>query len=102
MARTTPAGVSGLVRVRPETHEKLRELAAGQPLTQYLAFLADQEYRRTKLAEFNAGYARLKADPERYAAYRADSEALDGTLMDGLDADEGVAEDDAKVDSATW
>jgi hypothetical protein len=93
---------SSLVRVRAETRAKLQELAGGEPLTQYLERLADQEYRRRKLQEFNAGYARLKADPERYAAYREDALALEGTLLDGLDAEEGVDIADAVADAATW
>jgi hypothetical protein len=100
---TRSAGrTSGMLRVRPETHEKLRELAAGQPLVQYLEELAEQEYRRRKLQEFNDAYARLREDPARYAAYRAESEALEGTLLDGLDREDGVGIHDAKADTATW
>jgi len=37
---------------------------------------------------FHAAVERLRVDPEQWAAYRAESAELDGTLMDGLDLDE--------------
>jgi hypothetical protein len=96
------ARLDAMVRVRAETRDKLRELAGGQPLTQYLERLTEQEYSRRKLEQLNADYARLKADSQRWAAYREERAALDGTLMDGLASDEGVAIEDADADAATW
>jgi hypothetical protein len=83
-----PKGTS--IRVHPETHAALASLAkrAGQPLTQYVARLVKQEQRRVFFEELTAAVARLKADPAAWAAYQAESRALEGTLMDGLEVGE--------------
>ncbi len=102
MPKGSSAEKTALVRIRAETQRKLRQLAQGRPLTHYLDELTEREYERARLAEFNAAYARLRERPERYAAYRAESRELEGTLGDGLDETEGVAIDDAAADTATW
>jgi len=101
MAATAPHG-SSLVRVRPETSAKLRELAGGQPVSRLIERLTDQEYRRRQLQAFNDGYARLKGDAQRRAAYQADQGELDGMVADGLNADEGIEWEESLADAATW
>jgi hypothetical protein len=78
------------IRVYPETHAVLTSLAkrSRQPLTQYLAWLAEAERRRVFFEELTESVDRLRADPEAWAEYQAESKALDGTLMDGLEAGE--------------
>ena len=93
---------STLVRIRAETQVKLRELADGQPLSRVIERLADQEYRRRQMAAFNAGYARLKGDAPRWAAYQDEQRELDGTVADGLPADDVIEWEDSLADAATW
>jgi|tagenome__1003787_1003787.scaffolds.fasta_scaffold19393219_1 hypothetical protein len=38
--------------------------------------------------ELNASVERLKADPQAWADYQAESKALEGTLLDGLEQGE--------------
>ena len=78
------------IRVYPETHTALSALAkrAGQPLTQYVARLAEQEQRRVFFEELNASVQRLKANPQAWAEYQAESRELEGTLLDGLERGE--------------
>jgi predicted transcriptional regulator len=78
------------VRVAWKTHERLREIAAqtGEQLSEVLDRAVEREARRQFWEQFHAAVERLRADPEQWAAYRAESAALDGTLMDGLNPDE--------------
>jgi hypothetical protein len=47
---------------------------------------AVKEYQRQRFwAEFHAGYAALRADPEKWADYQKEIEAWDVTLADGLE-----------------
>jgi predicted transcriptional regulator len=78
---------SRTVRVKKETHEILRNLAAKADTT-IVAVLEEavREYHRKKYwEEVDAGYARLRADPEAWAEYQEEIRAWDCTLMDGLE-----------------
>lgn len=92
------------IRVPAETHEVLKELAAREqrPVTQVVARLVAEEQRRVRLEELNVAFGRLLADPARAAAYREESRELEGTLMDGLEGDEGTEWDESLIDTATW
>lgn len=84
------------LRVRVETHQKLTWLAdqEGLSLTQYVERLAERERRRVKVAEANAAFARLKADPDRWAAYKNDIGQIDGLAGEGLKDDDVTADDE--------
>jgi hypothetical protein len=99
---TTGAQRSKLVRIRAETQMKLRELADGQPVSWVIERLTDQEYRRLQMAAFNAAYARLKGDARRWAAYQDEQHELDGTVADGLLAEDGIEWEDSLADAAMW
>jgi hypothetical protein len=65
------------IRISKETHQILRQLAneAGTSMTTVLE-AAVREYRTNKYwEEFHAGYAALKADPEKWADYQKEIEA---------------------------
>jgi hypothetical protein len=77
---------SQTIRISKDTHDTLRRLAeaAGTTMTAILE-AAVKEYHRTKYwEEYDAGYAALKADPEKWADYQKEIEAWDATLADGL------------------
>jgi predicted transcriptional regulator len=77
---------STTVRVTEHTHAMLRELAAasGEPLQRVLE-RAVEHYRREQFyREFNAAYARLRADPVAWQEELAERALLEATLADGL------------------
>jgi predicted transcriptional regulator len=78
---------SQTIRISRKTHQTLRQLAreAGISMTAILE-AAVREYQRNKYwEEYEAGYAALKADPEKWADYQKEIEAWDVTLADGLE-----------------
>ncbi len=78
---------STTVRISAETHELLPKLAAatGEPMQRVLE-RAVENYRREQFyAEFNAAFARLRADPVAWEEELAERALLEGTLADGLD-----------------
>lgn len=75
------------VRVREETHRALRQLAEqeGDTLQDVLS-RAVEAYRRMRiLAETNAGYAALRADPVAWQEELEEREAWEIALSDGLE-----------------
>jgi predicted transcriptional regulator len=78
---------SETVRIKPETHAKLKELAskAGESLPNTLERAIDAYYREQFLADVNRAYAALRADPKAWAQELAEREAMEGTLADGLE-----------------
>jgi predicted transcriptional regulator len=75
------------VRVSKETHAALRRLSekTGSSMTAILD-AAVKDYEKNKYwEEYDAGYAALKADPEKWADFRKELEAWDVTLADGLE-----------------
>jgi predicted transcriptional regulator len=78
---------SQTVRISKNTHTTLRRLAeeAGMSMTAILE-AAVEEYQKNKYwEEYDAGYAALRADPEKWADYQKEIEAWDVTLGDGLE-----------------
>jgi predicted transcriptional regulator len=78
---------SQTIRVSKKTHQTLRQLAeqAGMSMTAILD-AAVRDYQRNKYWEqYDAGYAALRADPEKWADYQKEIEAWDVTLADGLE-----------------
>jgi predicted transcriptional regulator len=78
---------SQTIRVSKKTHQTLRQLAeqAGTSMTAILD-AAVRDYQRNKYWEqYDAGYAALRADPEKWADYQKEIEAWDVTLADGLE-----------------
>jgi hypothetical protein len=78
---------STTVRVTGHTHAMLRELAAftGEPLRRVLEQAVEQYRREQFFKEFNAAYARLRADPVAWQEELAERALLEGTLADGLE-----------------
>jgi len=73
------------VRIRKETQNILRELAAneGKPM-QAILDLAIEEYRRQRfLQEVNAAYAALRNNPKGWKAELAERKEWDATMADG-------------------
>jgi hypothetical protein len=78
---------SRTIRISQKTHQTLRRLAneAGTTMTAIVE-AAVMEYERSRYREaLDAGYAALRADPEKWADYQKEIEAWDVTLADGLD-----------------
>lgn len=81
---------SDTVRIRPETHRKLKELAAayGQPMPDILDRAVEMLRRQAFLEANNEAFARLRADPKAWAEELEERAVWDTTLMDGLEDDE--------------
>jgi hypothetical protein len=79
------------LRAHRGTAETFRRLAAreGKPLTRSLDEVAAREERRAFWEEYRQAVERLRADPAARADYQDEQRELEGTLMDGIDADEG-------------
>jgi predicted transcriptional regulator len=74
------------VRLTTDSRAKLRALArAEQRPMQAVLDGALEQYRRSRFLEaVNAGYAAVHADPRASASLRAEQEAWEATLEDGL------------------
>jgi succinate dehydrogenase/fumarate reductase flavoprotein subunit len=77
------------VRVKPETHLALRELAEqGHESMQDVLARAVEMYRRHRiLEETNAAYAALRADPEQWQEVLDERAEWESTLLDDLEND---------------
>ena len=75
-----------VVRIRPETYERLKSLSdrAGKALTDVLDEAIENLQRKMFLDECNQAYAKLKKDPKKWKEYRDEIAAWDATLQDGL------------------
>ena len=80
------AAMAQMVRIRPETHAKLKAIAAelGKPLSEVLEDAVEVLRRQRVLDATNEAYAALKKDPKAWKAAVAEREAWDATLSDGL------------------
>ena len=78
---------SETVRIKPETHVKLRELSAqaGETMPQTLERAVEALYRREFLRGLAEDYARLKADPNAWAEEQRERKLWDQTSGDGLE-----------------
>jgi hypothetical protein len=83
------------VRITEASHHVLKELAeqTGQTMMEVLHKALDTYRRKLFFEKLNAGYAELRADPQRWAEHLAERKSWDATLMDGLDPDERWTED---------
>lgn len=83
---------STTVKLSQEARAGLAELAAvrKQPMSEVVADLIKKERQRQFFEEFNASFARLKADPAAWADWQAELKSMEGTLMDGLEDDPWV------------
>jgi hypothetical protein len=88
MTEATVKSVS--VRVDRGTYERARRLAAegDQSITEVIADAMKEAEERRFWRSYQEGLARLKAEPEAWAGYVEESKELEGTLADGLEADE--------------
>jgi predicted DNA-binding protein len=67
------------IRVPTQTRDRLKELAArrGESAGEVVAKLVTAADEEALLAEIEAGFERLAADPEALAAYRTDSREIE-------------------------
>jgi predicted transcriptional regulator len=80
---------SDTVRVKPETHAKLKALAeqTGRPMPEVLEQAVEALRRQRLLDAANRGYAALRQDPKAWSAELAEREAWDETLGDDMEAE---------------
>jgi predicted transcriptional regulator len=78
---------SQTIRISKSAHQALRQLAeeAGTSMTAIIEE-AIRKYQENRYWEqYEAGYAALKANPEKWAEYQKEIAAWDVTLGDGLE-----------------
>jgi predicted transcriptional regulator len=75
------------VRLKPQTHAKLKELAeeAGESLPETLAKAVEAYWRDHFFRQLNQGYAALRSDPKAWEEELAERRLWDATLADGLE-----------------
>ena len=75
------------VRVNDSTAAVLRDLArkSGVTIREVIDEAAEVLRRKRFMDEFNAAYARLRADPEAWAEELEERRLYENTLMDGLE-----------------
>ena len=75
------------IRVDSETRGKLLELAhrAHKPIGEIVAEAVEQYEEDQFWAEYQAGYARLKQDPQKWSDWNEEIRRLDGVVADGLE-----------------
>ena len=77
---------STTIRIPTEMHEELRGFAEEEnsTLTRVLVEALELYRRERFVARVNAGYAKLREEPEAWATDRAERDTWDSTLEDGL------------------
>ena len=80
---------SETVRIKPETHAKLKHLAAasGQSMPEVLDAAVEVLRRERLLEETNQAYAALRADAKAWQRELAERKVWDAALGDDLEAD---------------
>ncbi|MEW6735432.1 MAG: ribbon-helix-helix protein, CopG family [Acidobacteriota bacterium] len=95
MANTT-------ITISERSQKTLNELATqtGEPIEQIIEQALEQYFKALQLYargffinEVNAGYAKLRSDPQAWKEELEERAVWDNTLMDGLDPDEQWTED---------
>ena len=83
------------VRIKPDTHALLSQLAAesGETMQDVLAHALESYRRQRILAQTNAAYAALREDHLAHKALEDERSAWDSALLDGLDEPATGAED---------
>ena len=79
--------MAATVRIRPETHEKLRKLAneTGQPMLVVLDEAVESLRRQRLLQETNRAFKALRSTPKAWQAELKEREEWDTTLGDDLE-----------------
>jgi predicted transcriptional regulator len=82
-----PMGDSTTIRVRKDIYNTIKSLAVQQNgKIQDVIEQAVNEYKKKKFfEELNAGYTRLRADPQAWAEEKSERKAWEATLRDGLE-----------------
>lgn len=96
VTKKQPVKQSATVRISEKSRHSLRELAkqSGEPM-QAVLDQAVEQYRRQKfLEECCTAYAKIRQDPQEWAAFQAEMAVWDVALMDGLDPNEVWTEED--------
>lgn len=90
------------VRIKPETHRKLRQLAQQMETTlpEVLDKAISELDRRQFLEECNASFARLRATPELWQEELEERREWDCTLMDDLHDDPYPRDETASAETA--
>ena len=80
---------SETVRIKPETHVKLKEIvkATGQSMPEVLDQAIETLRRSRLLDEANRAYAALRSDPKAWRAELAERKAWEATVADDLKDD---------------
>lgn len=75
------------VKISRQTFVILKAMAndSGETMQDILDKAVEEERRRRFTEQANASYARLREDSHAWAEYRAELDAWDTTLMDGLE-----------------
>ena len=75
------------IRISGASHEILRQVSKTSGRTmQAVLDEAIEQYRRERfIAEVNVAFARVREDPKEWDAMRAECEAWESTIADGLD-----------------
>ncbi len=83
------------ISISETAHQILQELAekTGQSMTDVLDKALDAYRRKLFFEQLNAGYAKLRADPQAWADELEERKLWDATLMDGLDPSERWTDD---------
>ena len=78
---------SETVRIKPETHVKLRDIAqaSGQSMPDVLEQAVESLRRARLLDESNRAYAALRDDPKAWKAELAERKSWEATLGDDLE-----------------
>lgn len=79
-----------MVRIRPETHQRLQQLAKSskRTLPDVLDEAISQYEKQRFLADCNAAYARLREDESAWNEELEERALWENTLIDGLEPDE--------------
>jgi predicted transcriptional regulator len=75
------------IRVDTETRTRLMELARREhkPIGEVVAEAVERYEEDQFWAEYQAGYARLRDDPQKWSAWKEVLNGLDGVIADGLE-----------------
>jgi hypothetical protein len=78
--------VSEIVRIRPDTHAKLKQLAKaeGESMPDVLDRAVEAYRRQQFLQGLASDFAALRSDPKAWADELAERQAWDATLADDL------------------
>jgi hypothetical protein len=79
--------MSSTVRLRPHTHQTLREITdlTGQPMQDVLDRAVEDLRRKVYLEGLSADYSAIRADPKSSKALDAENAVWNSTNQDGLE-----------------